>query len=200
MNDNNADDQPKSLGDRFRAMIEPALNDERRKAVQLEILDNIFTRFAAQLESQLESSLEEAFKRVAAYERQRPADRNPYIVRQLTETDQNGDAKLPAVLRRQFPICGTFLELAAQDITELPGYIALHEKARDMNVALHLSGLTMDETKTPNGYPMPVLLIIDLGKTYEEGAIQNAQLYPNLPPKKPEVPRFDHKAKGGFEF
>lgn len=201
MNDNHSGPgRPESLGDRFRALVEPALNDPRRQQVQLEIVDGLFMRFAAQLEAQLNATLDSAFQQAAAIGSKSPSEKNIFLIRQLTETDQNGEAKLPAVLRRQLPVCTTFLELSAEDVKELPGYIALHEKARELNVALKISGITMDETKSPGGYPMPVLLVIDMSKTYEEGAMENAQLYPQLPPRKPVPPQFNRKAGGGFEF
>lgn len=205
MNDNEftPKDQPQSLGDRFRNLIEPALDDERRQATQLAILDDIFKALATRLEPVIERSLGNIFNQAAMVEQRKPDDKNVFIIKQLTEVGPQGEAKVPGVIRMGLPIATGFVEFAAHDIKELPGYIALHEKARELNVSLKLMNITADETKAPSGYPQPAMLIVDLTKSYEAGAIENAQLYPNLPPRA-EAPaqkqKFNRGGKGGFNF
>ena len=56
-----------------------------------------------------------------------------------------------------------------------------------MDVAIKISGLTGEEAERG----MPAILSINAMKSYEEGAFENYEMYPVLPPKKVE---FD---KGG---
>lgn len=180
------------LGDKLRNLIQPALDDSRRQTVQLQKLDEIFEELAKKLEHIVTDSIGNVFNEAARMERNGgDAARNMYMINQLT--DHKG---LSTYLPLRLPINTTFLEFSPQDIKDLPNYIALHEKARELNIALKLMNVTMDETKSPNG-AQPAVLAIDLSKSYEEGAMENASLYPQLPPKKVE---FDRRTGNGFTF
>lgn len=180
------------LGDRLRALIEPALEDSRRQQTQLDALDKIFAGLAPRFEALLNRTLGSIFNQAAAAERNDgEAGRNMFMIDRMT--DHEG---LSPVVRMNLPINTGFLELSPQEITNLPGYIALHEKARELNVALKLINVTADETKSPHG-PQPAMLLVDLTKTYNEGAMENASLYPQLPEAKA---RFDKTSKGDFKF
>lgn len=180
------------LGDKLRNIIQPALDDSRRQTVQLQKLDEIFEELAQKLEHIVTDSIGNVFNEAARMERNGgDAARNMYMINQLT--DHKG---LSTYLPLRLPINTAFLEFSPQDIKDLPNYITLHEKARELNIALKLMNITMDETKSPNG-AQPAVLAIDLSKSYEEGAMENASLYPQLPPKKVE---FDRHTGNGFTF
>ncbi len=180
------------LGDKLRNLINPALDDTRRQATQLEMLDTIFVGLSQKFEMILTKSVGDIFNQAARLEKNGGEDaRNMFIIKQLTEAEG-----LSPLIRMGLPIATGFIEFSPQDIKELPGYIALHEKARDLNVAIKLVNITMDETKSPNG-PQPAMLIVDMSKSYEEGAMENASLYPQLAARKAQ---FDRRAADGFTF
>ena len=180
------------LGDKLRNLIQPAMEDSRRKQTQLDMLDKIFEQVGGRLEAFLNRALGDTFNRAANVERTGGQDAlNMFMIQELTRHEG-----LDPVVRMGLPIATGFIEFSPQDITDLPGYIALHEKARELNIALKLVNVTMDETKSPNG-AQPAMLIADISKSYEEGAMENAHLYPHLPPKKIE---FDTRAREGFKF
>lgn len=180
------------LGDKLRNLIQPALDDSRRQATQLEMLDDVFKGLAQKFEPILTRSLGDVFNQASRIENNNGDDaRNMFIIKQLTDPEG-----LSPMIRMGLPIATGFIEFSPQDIKELPGYIALHEKARELNVALKLVNITMDETKSPNG-PQPAMLIVDMSKSYEEGAMENASLYPQLTARKPQ---FDRRASDGFTF
>lgn len=180
------------LGDRLRNLINPAMEDARRHPTQLQMADKIFDQLATRLESVLNRALGNVFNQAATIERNNGEDaRNMFIIEQLT--DHQG---LDPFIRMGLPIATGFIEFTARDITELPGYIKLHEKARELNVALKLANITMDETKSPNG-PQQAVLIVDMSKSYEQGAMENASLYPQLPPV---AAKFDRRSGNGFKF
>lgn len=180
------------LGDKLRNLINPALDDSRRQTTQLAMLDQIFAELGQKLELIINRSIGDIFNQAARVENNGGDDaRNMFMIKQLT--DHEG---LSTLLRMGLPINTAFLEFSPQDIKELPGYIALHEKARDLNIAVKLLNITMDENKSPSG-PQPAMLIVDLAKSYEEGAMENATLYPQLPAKKVE---FDRHTGNGFSF
>lgn len=191
MNDNrNPANLP--LGDKLRNLIQPALEDSRRQATQLAVLNDIFQELSGHFEQFLTQRFADVFNRAASKERSGgESARNMFMIEQLT--DLKGTSTF---LRMDLPIATAFLEFEAQDIKELPGYIALHEKARELNVALKLVNVTIDEVKSPNG-PQPAMLLVDLNKSYEDGAMENSTLYPQLPEQN--IP-FNRTTGKGFNF
>lgn len=182
------------LGDRLRNLIQPALDDTRRQAAQLEMVDQMFMAISQNLEAYLNRALGDFFNQAATVERRNADMKNLFILDKLTREAKENPSP---IVRVGVPVNTAFIEFSAQDIKELPGYIALHEVAREMNVALKIMNITMDETKTPSGYPQQCVLVIDMTKSYEEGAMENASLYPQLPPKKVE---FDRNGGQKFKF
>lgn len=180
------------LGDRLRNLIQPALEDSRRHSTQLNMLDKIFDQIALNLESICNRSLGNVFNQAAAVENNNgPEARNLFVIRQLTEVEG-----LDPLVRLGLPIATGFIEFSPRDITELAGYIKLHEKARELNIALKLINVTMDETKS-QGIPPQAILVVDISKSYDDGALENANLYPQLPPV---APAFDRRSGNGFRF
>ena len=195
-NDNNADERP--LGDRVRDFVFPALEDERRPEVQAALLNDIFNGVAGIIDKKIEEAFQRVAKQADAVEKSHPDQRNIYIIEQLTKVDPRTGAPLYSpILRVNLPINVAHTTFTADDIKDMPGYIALHEKARAINVALKLHGVAAEENKTPSPFPPSPMLIVDAVKTYEEGAFENAMFYPNLPP--PPV-KFDTQAPGKFKF
>ena len=184
-----ADNDNKALGKRIRDMINPALEDERRKQMQLEILDGIFQRMAGRIGDKLEESYTMLFNQAAQMSRGDEKKKNAFLIQQLTTS-------YAPIVSAQLPVLTNFTDFQPMEIRELPGWIALHEKARDMDVAVRLTGLTVDESKAGNGGSMPVVLTLDATKSYNDGATESS-LYPTLPEQPVE---FDTKSKGRFNF
>ena len=57
--------------------------------------------------------------------------------------------------------------------------------------------MTADESRSVSGFSLPAILLIDASKTYNEGALEGANLYPNLPPKRVA---FDRSEGKDFKF
>ena len=178
MSDN--DDKPKKpLGQNLRDLINPALEDSRKPKLQLDKLDLIFTKFAEILPTKLEEEFRFFASHVDSVEKRAPEKKTPVVIDAITASDGKGGSSYEAVKKFQLPISTTFTEFSAQDIKDLPGYVKLHEMARDLDIAIKLVGVTQDETKG-NIYSQP-LLILDISKSYQEGAMESPTLYPNLP-------------------
>jgi hypothetical protein len=182
------EEKKKPVGERIRALIEPALDDPRRQPLQLQKLDEIFNAIATRMPRILESEFDRSNAAVEAETRRQPDNRNPMIIDSLTQMGPEGESLYNPIKKLGLPISTAFTEFAAADINELPGYIKLHETARDMDVALKLVGVTAEESKG-GGLGMPAVLVVDGSKSYNDGAIENARLYPNLPPRKVEFGR-----------
>lgn len=187
----------KPFGERLRDVINPALDDDRRSDIQKKILDDAFAKVTDYFEDAMEAKFSHFFNHVARAEAKNPRSKNPLIIDALTATKEDGEPKYSPIMRLPLPICTAYTTFSADDIKDLPSYIRLHEKARDMDVSLKVTNLTADESKSPSGFQMPAVLIIDATKTYAEGAMENSMLYPNLKPKKAE---FDGKSRGQFDL
>lgn len=177
------------VGQRIRAMIEPALEDPRRDEIQLKKLDDIFNKVAAAVPRIVEAEFNDFSYQVEAETQRKPDNRNPMIIDALTSVGPQGEALYSPIKKIGLPISTNFTAFAAADIKELPGYIKLHETARDMDVSLKLLGVTAEETKGASGYGLPAVLIVDASKSYEDGALENSHLYPDLPPRKVDFGR-----------
>ncbi|MDY0008242.1 MAG: hypothetical protein RBS08_00920 [Bdellovibrionales bacterium] len=181
--------KPESVGARIRALIEPALEDPRRPELQLKKLDEIFNAMAPRLPKIMEGEINNFENAVKAETDRKPENRNPMIIDALTQIGPNGESLYSPIKKFGLPISTTFTEFAAADINELPGYIKLHEAARELDVSLKLIGVTAEETKGSGGLGMPAVLIVDGSKSYTDGALEGARLYPNLPPRKVDFGR-----------
>lgn len=186
-------DEGKPIGDRIRDLINPALADDRRPKIQLDMLDRFFDAISEQFVDALESSYSDLFNKVASI---RDRDENkvaPFIITVLTQM-RNGRAEYTPVLQVPVPVANAFTDYKADEIKALPGYVKLHMKAREQNVSLAVKYVLSDEAKM--GPPQP-LLVIDGSKTYEQGAQENYNLYPNLP--EPEK-KFNPGKGGKFDL
>jgi len=202
----------KPVGDSIRDLINPALEDERRQKTQLDLLDAEFLEIALHFPGMMRSKFQEVFNQAAL---RMPENKNIFIIEQLTDIDSmTGQPRYSPILGFPILINTDFTNFSANEIKELPHYIMLHETARIENVSLKLGGLTPEETKSG----MRPHLIIDGSKTYEQGAMENGLMYPNLPdipdikpapeapktPEEPETPKtpkaFDPKTPRRFNF
>lgn len=180
MPDNEEDKRP--LGQKIRDFINPALADQRKNALQLDMLDKIFTQMADLMPKIFDKEFKSIFNHVSSRTKDKPELVAPIIINAITAAAQNEDADSPYSPTRRFqiPISTAFTSFTPEEIKNLPGYQKLHEAARDMDVALKVSGLTGEEAER-GGTP---ILSVNAMKTYEEGAFENYEMYPVLPPKK----------------
>lgn len=169
------------LGRKIRDLINPALNDPRKHALQLDMLDKIFDQLADLMPRLLDKEYRSIFNHVAARTKDKPELAAPIIINAVTAAAQGEDADSPYSPTRRFaiPVSTAFTSFTPEDIKNLPGYIRLHEAARDMDVGISVTGLTAEEAGRMN--PM---LTVNAMKTYEEGAFENYEMYPVLPPRK----------------
>ncbi len=188
----------KTLGDSIRDFMTPALEDTRRSEIQNDILNEIFEEIADGFEEHLRAKFEAVAKMVDSKSAKRPSMRSPLILEQLTKVNpMTGEPLWSPIIRRPLPLSTAFTLYSADDVKDQPGYIRLHEKAREIDVAVKVIGLTADESKASSGFAIPPILVIDASKTYDEGAIESSNLYPNLPPRKVEF----NKSEGrDFKF
>ena len=171
-------DNNKPVGDSIREIINPALNDERKQAIQLDILDHIFSNTAQRFPDFVGENLMGLFNKVS-HLKDDPAALNARVINLLTQTDGQGRPQYSPIITLGLPIVTDF---TTNDIRELPGYIKLHEAARAANVAISVTGLLKEEKGGP-----PPRVTINCGKTYEQGAMENSAMYPNLPEPPPRV-------------
>lgn len=178
------------VGERIRAMLEPALEDPRRDQIQLGKLDEIFNAVATRLPKIFENDFVKFNTAVENETRRKPENRNPMIIDAITSLGPDGEPLYSPIKKLGLPISTTFTQFAATDVNNLPGYIRLHEAARDMDVALKLIGVTAEEAKS-SGLGGQAILIVDGSKSYDDGALENAMLSPQLPPRKVDFGKRD---------
>ena len=170
---NGADDSDeKTLSDAVREMIFEADEHPDKKEIQLQILDTTLTNLANTLQRKVGDSLSEIFNTFSPLS---PEARNMMIIASITKGEFNPTIATKISLNTEFT------DFSAFDVAQLPGYAALHEAAQNLNVAINFSGFTSDERGQ-------VLVMVDIGKTYEEGRNASSYGYPELPPK-PESQR-----------
>ena len=186
--------EKKPVGDRIRDFINPALEDTRKSSIQLSILNENFEMLALQFPKIMESQFKKIFNQAAGLKN--IEQRNEFIIQKLTVVENGAPGYAPSLLI-SVPVSTAFTSFSAEDIRSLPGYIKLHQTARAENVAVRLVGLLADETKSGSPFPTPAVVVIDGSKTYDEGALDNSSLYPDLP----EPPaNFDPKKPGDFNL
>ena len=171
----------KPVGESIRDLINPALEDDRKPKIQLDILDKIFENTAGDMSEILANNLSRLFNRLSGTQSE---DKNPQIITLLTMVDSQGNPLYSPILRLRIPVCVDFAEFTPAALCELPGYIKLHMAARDEDVAVSVTGLTTDDVRKGG----PVFLTLDCSKTYEQGAVENPHLYPQLPEPLPPPP------------
>jgi hypothetical protein len=170
-------DFTRSAGDSIRDIINPALADTRKEKLQLDVLDKIFANTAQDFPDIVAQNLSDLFNGISFLRDE--DDKNRILIEKMTLAGIRG-AYSP-IIKLQLPVAVDFAAFAADDICKLPGYIKFHEAARFANVAVKVNGLLQDEAQ--GGGPPPHI-VIDASKTYEQGAMENARLYPNLPDRK----------------
>ena len=189
--DDNSEKKP--LGDRIRDLINPALEDERKHKIQLKILDEAFEKLAVAFPKIMKEKFSDIFNEASGMSN--PEAKNIFLIKALTEAP-NGRPKYSPTLPLNVPIETAFTKFSADDINGLPGYIKLHLAARAANVAIKVVNLTADEAR--GGSPA---LIFDGSKTYEQGAMENYRLYPDLPEIAPPPPTsFDRRGPGHYDL
>lgn len=188
-----ADSEKKTTGEKIRDLFNAAIEDPRKPEIQLNILSAYFQK----LSEALPRIVEGIYKEAADAESLPPEARNMQVIANLTLMNpKTGEAKFPVLKRVPMAIVTDFAEFFIEDIKELPGYIALHVAARKEDVALNLRGLTAEEAKGGSGPH----LIIDATKSYEDGSMFYAAVYPTeLPPLEAAAPSSPPPAPSGFD-
>jgi len=192
---NEKDTRP--IGDRVREFLESPLNDPDRKQIQLNILEDFFYSLSEALPKVMEQSFSNIFNKASKIENEE--DRNFIILEDITRVNpRTGAPAYTSISALGIPISTEFTEFSWSDIRELPGYIKLHEAARDCNIAINVSNLV---EKGPEGMPLPPRLTLYASQTYDQGAMAYSQSYPQLPEKEePKIRKLNNPGKGSFDF
>lgn len=198
----------KPTAEQFREMFSEALEDPRKPEIQLKYLDQVFEQEAKYLQQDVEDSLAEIYEQLSGLKRdpyfEEYAHEDPKFVGKWNQKVFNAVARKSPDERNEAFIVGLtngsidpvfnirlkvnpaftdFSDIGIEDlpsVTELPGYIKLHEAARAMDVGIAVVGLTGGE-----GAGQPAL-IIDLKKTYEQGVLIRGGLNPPVQPEPEE--------------
>ena len=177
----NKDDNVQPIGQRIRNLIEPALDDPRRPALQLQKLDHIFNQLAAIVPRQIEQEFTHFSRYVEKAAERDPEIKHPMIIEALTVAGQDGESSYNPIKKYGLPISTTFTDFASADIKDLPGYIKLHETARDLDISLKLMGVTAEESRGGMGMPPP--------QSTGAGTASSLQLNPPRQPAQTERKR-----------
>ena len=177
------------LGKKIRDLVNAALEDSRRDKIQLDMLDKAFDHVATVLPKHMERAYEALSNRTKS---RGGDDPNPLVITALTLADKNdkGDEPYSPANRAKVVIDPNYAQFNAQQIRELPGYKRLHEIARDLDVAVSVSGLLASE-EGRGGQPA---VTFNAMKGYYEGA---DSMYPELPPR---LVKFDKATARDFEL
>lgn len=188
MPDNNENEVP--LGKKIRDLVNGALKDTRKEQIQLDLLDKAFGQVTIVLEKVLNKDFAQLDRHVKARAPDNPDKAALIIITAVTTAaaTEEVDSPYSPVRRIQIPISTTFTEFAAQQIRELPNYKKMHEMARNLDIAISISGL-VDGEEGRGGQPM---VSVNAMKTYDQGA---DSMYPDLPPRKV---KFDKGASQDF--
>lgn len=183
--------EKKPAGENLRDLVNPAFDDERRENLQADILNKAFDTISDSFEAPLTHKIRVFFNYVAQQTEKKPKTKTPMVLEALTRIDpMTGQPAFSPIMILPIPVVAPMAGFTADTVKSLPGYIKLHEKARDLDVSIRIHGLLSDEVRgNISSYLNPPLLIIDATKSYEEGALENGNLYPDLPEKKQEFKR-----------
>lgn len=168
------------LGDSIRDMINPALEDRRCHQLMLDQISGFFDSLAAILPQALEEGYATLFNRIVRARAQE--QKNEMVIRAIAFRDPaTGKTEYSPEVVEMIPVATDYTNFSADEIRELPGYIRLHEVARDENIAINLQGLIGKDGEKTGGR---AIVIIDAMKSYNDGVIEHYAIYPHLPPKK----------------
>lgn len=191
------DNTPK--GQRLREAFN-IVEEKDAKDVQLRMLDDLFQKFGQIIERVMDTELDAASK--VAQMSHKPEETFVDLIEHFTITKQQDGSGFSPVMTLQIPMNICLTNFTKEDIRSLPGYIALHKKAREMDVAINASDLIRDEVQElPSGQIMPPTLTMDVRKSYEEGLRNDHDnMAPDLPanfnPK--QIGHFDLKKKNAL--
>jgi hypothetical protein len=174
-------DNKKPLGQSIRDLINPALNDSRKEDLQAKYVNQVFEDLVLQLPTFIEGEFTALFNKVA---NKKESVRNEIIIDAMTAAKpDSSEAEYNPIKTIYLPVSTDFTNFNAVAIREMPGYIKLHEWARDQDVAIKIVGLVKKDDR--DDYAQAPSLVINLTKTYSQGAVEDAYMYPNLPEKAP---------------
>lgn len=176
------------------------VEEKGAKDVQLRMLDDLFHKFTDLMERVVDGELNAA-KKVAHMS---PDAEETFVnlIEHFTIAKQQDGSGFAPVMTLQVPINVGLTNFTKEEIRSLPGYIALHKKAREMDVSISANDLIRDEVQEmPSGQVMPPTLVMDLRKSYEEGLRNDHDnMAPDLPanfnPK--QIGHFDLKKKNAL--
>lgn len=173
----------KGMSDMMRDFIAAAMADPRKDDIQLSLLNDALERAAEALPGAVVHEVAEFFADLGNV----PAP-GPDMTAERRDQMMKGRAvalltsgRTETVKYHQIPINKERTDFTEADIMDLPGYADLHESAESMNVAVRVVGLTPEE-------PMKPMIIIDIGKKYEEGRNDSVYGYPEPPPSFEAAP------------
>lgn len=174
MNDNS---KKPPIGQRVRAILEPLLEKEETHELMYKLASDYFAELAQQLPQFMETSLRSFFNTASL---KNPTARDFKLTKGLTimEKDPGISEPFPIVAKLALNVSNEFTNFTAAEIKSMPGFVALHEKLREMDVAAKFNGLTIEDKNS--GYTSGVMTL-DFSKDYLSGALQSPGLYPDLP-------------------
>jgi hypothetical protein len=182
----------KPTAEQFREMWSEALEDQRKPEIQMDVLNDVFEQAAAMFPEMVDKGLAEIYEELSGEQRdpffdqyaqenpkivamrnrdvfnavvlRDPADRNEDFIVGLTVGTIDPVIRIGLAINPQVADFSDIIIMGEPNITELPGYIKLHEAARDKNVGIAVVGLKRGE-----GREQQPLIIIDLSKDYNDG-------------------------------
>lgn len=185
------DNTPK--GQRLREAFN-IVEEKGAKDVQLRMLDDLFQKFGQIIERVMDAELNAASK--VAQMSHKPEETFVDLIEHFTLAKQQDGSGFSPVMTLQIPMNISLTNFTKEDIRSLPGYVALHKKAREMDVAINASDLIRDEVQElPSGQIMPPTLTMDIRKSYEEGLRND---HDNMAPDLPA--NFNPKQIGHFDL
>lgn len=142
------------LGQKIRDRVNAALADTRRDKIQLELLDKAFEDISKLVPQLFNKEFQQLERHIKIAAPNNPEKEALIIITAVTTTAKNDDIDSPysPIRTIRVPVSTSFTQFTAQQIRELPGYIKLHEAARELDVALNLGGL-MDGDEGRSGVP-----------------------------------------------
>ncbi len=165
------DERGKKTIETFRDWAKEAMDDERKNDIQLEVLDGVLKELAFKLPAVIGNTISDIFNEASHLA---PEARNKRLIEAFTASESGTALTIPVGINTMYT------QYYDSDIRQLPGYVKLHEVARELDFAIDLKGLT-------GAMGMPPKLALDLSKTYEEGEYESSCGYPDLPEQSQAV-------------